>query len=113
MHIGSHTVNHNILSHLDDNQQENEIIHSKKVIEERTSKSVTTIAYPVGGEYTFNSTTESITKNAGYTIGFSYIKGVIKSFDTLNPFSIKRLPVGKDSSINKLKSIILHSYREK
>jgi peptidoglycan/xylan/chitin deacetylase (PgdA/CDA1 family) len=113
MHIGSHTVNHNILSHLDDNQQENEIIHSKKIIEERTSKSVTTIAYPVGGEYTFNSTTESITKNAGYTIGFSYIKGVIKSFDTLNPFSIKRLPVGKDSSINELKSIILHSYREK
>jgi peptidoglycan/xylan/chitin deacetylase (PgdA/CDA1 family) len=106
MHIGSHTLSHTILSHLPETSQANEIIKSKKRIEARLNKEVTSIAYPVGGRTAFTETTQKLTQEANYKLAFSFIPGVIHSFEKNERFQFKRLPVDGNCTVNQLKKII-------
>lgn len=109
MHIGSHTCSHNILSHLSEKDQIDEIFNSKIKLERKLQKEITTLAYPVGSEHTFNDITIQTTKNAGYTLAFSYIKGVIYSTSIVHRFCLRRLPIDNNSSINGIKYIVITS----
>lgn len=107
MHIGSHTVNHNILSHLSEQDQLKELTDSKQRLEEFLGKPVTTIAYPVGGKSAFTTETMSITKEVGYELAFSFIAGFNDSLTPNNQYQLRRLPVDDNCSINFLKVIAL------
>lgn len=63
MIIGSHTLSHPNLTSISDGQARNELIESKKVLEEKISKQVDLLAYP-GGNY--NAHVIDLVKEVGY-----------------------------------------------
>lgn len=109
MHIGSHTLSHNILSHLTEEQQQIEMSQSKEKIESYIEKEVTSIAYPVGGKSAFTQQTQSLAKQANYKLAFSFIPGVIRSFKDSERFQLRRLPIDGNCSIKQLKNIIVRN----
>ncbi len=107
MHIGSHTMSHTILSHLPPQEQLKEISQSKAIIEQHLSKEVTSIAYPVGGHSAFTETTRQLAQQANYKVAFSFVPGIITSFNSQERFQLKRLPVDGNCKVSQLKNIIV------
>ena len=64
--FGSHTVNHPILSTLDGETLERELVDSKQHIESRLGTSCDTFAYPNGGIGDFGAREERALRAAGY-----------------------------------------------
>ena len=103
--FGSHTVTHPILSMLSSDELHAEIFSSKKEIEKNTGQSITTISYPEGMNYAFNSNVLSLVEKAGYKIGCSYIPGINK-ITLKQPFQLKRLHIERYVDFNMFKSML-------
>lgn len=71
-YIQSHSVNHYILSSLDEKMSFNEIESSKIFIENNIKEKVTAIAYPFGDpKFDYTEREQRIAKKTGYLLGFS------------------------------------------
>ncbi|MBB6479250.1 polysaccharide deacetylase family protein [Spirochaeta isovalerica] len=101
--IGSHTVSHEILSLLNENQLTYEVTKSKEILESLLKSSVRSFCYPNGD---YNSTTLEAVKAAKYSYACTTFKG--KNSILFSPFELKRWflhedrllsPVGKPSSL--------------
>lgn len=93
MDIGSHTCSHQLLSHLDSNEQTNELTRSKKIIERHIGKQVIALAYPVGAFNSYNLDSSLIAKLSGYKLAFDFEKG-INTFPLKDrAFELHRFPV--------------------
>lgn len=92
-----HSLNHKKLTSLDDNKQKEEIIESKKILEDRLNKNISYIAYPHG---LYNQNTLDIVRDAGYLMGFSTHSGF--NSENIDPFVIRRLEVNGLDSAKKL-----------
>lgn len=79
MEIGSHTLTHPILSQLDNKQHQDEVIESKRILEETLQCKINSIAYPVGRYYCYNEKTFKFAESAGYQIGFNNEPGFHRS----------------------------------
>jgi peptidoglycan/xylan/chitin deacetylase (PgdA/CDA1 family) len=64
--IGSHTLNHPIMTNLDDRQARREIEESKKEIEKRAGVPVETFAYPNGMSDDYNKNLKEMVSESGY-----------------------------------------------
>ena len=100
MEIGSHTVTHHILSQLKDEQQKDEIILSKNIIEKEINGNINSIAYPVGRYYCYNNMSLKYADLAGYNIGFNNEPGRHSVIE--NNFDLNRYCVS-NNDINFLK----------
>ncbi len=81
MTIGSHTKSHPYLNRLHDvARQEDEIVGSKKIIEEHLGIPITVFAYPYGA---YNSSLATMAKEAGYIAARSAQKGIARTTDDL------------------------------
>ena len=69
--IGSHTVNHPILTQVHAKRLESELVGSKVRIETETSKPCTCLVYPNGQVADINQNVENAAKSAGYMMAFS------------------------------------------
>jgi peptidoglycan/xylan/chitin deacetylase (PgdA/CDA1 family) len=76
MAVGSHTVNHRILSKLPREEQMTELRDSRAALSEKIGAPVDTLAYPVGGLAAFNETTMAVAREAGYRAAFSSFGGI-------------------------------------
>jgi peptidoglycan/xylan/chitin deacetylase (PgdA/CDA1 family) len=92
MAIGSHTHSHRILSKLSAEEQLEEMLTSKQLLEARLNTKVQSIAYPVGGPDTFTDVTRSAAEKAGYRIAFSYYGGV-NVVGSFHPYDVARVAV--------------------
>jgi len=102
--FGSHTMSHPVLSKVSDERQlEYELRESKRIIEERLGKKVSTISYPVGGPDAFTQHIQSAIEAAGYDFAISYIHGQNKINPSLNLYNLKRLDADK-IDLDKFKS---------
>lgn len=108
MHIGSHSMSHNILSHLSVQEQTLELQQSKIELEQQLNEKITSLAYPVGNSTSFSEDTMNVAKEAGYELAFSFIPGIIRSFQE-NKYNLKRLPVNDNCNIAQLKKIIVRN----
>ena len=63
MTIGSHTMHHSYLPLVSEDRLSEELVESKRVLEERVGRTVQFISYPVGG---FTAQAQAIIKQAGY-----------------------------------------------
>ena len=101
--IGSHTKSHSFLSRLNNVQLQEELVGSKKKIEGETGAIVSVIAYPNGQKKDFNERVKAAAKEAGYSLGLSYINGVNK-LKELDCYALKRLHVSPshDNSVFKM-----------
>jgi peptidoglycan/xylan/chitin deacetylase (PgdA/CDA1 family) len=106
MHIGSHTLSHNILSHLSVEQQLYELTQSKNRLETMLNRPVTSVAYPVGGVNAFTVETQKLALQAGYKLAFSFIAGINRHVGDDNRYQLRRFPVDDNASVWKLKQMI-------
>jgi len=90
--VGSHTVNHVILSYVDIQTARMEIIESKKIFEHHLNHSIDLFSYPEGQENHFNEDIIQILKEYNFICSPSAIWGDNSPGD--DPFHLKRIMVG-------------------
>jgi len=104
--FGAHTLNHVNLLNIDINEARNEIINSKKMVENITQKPCNSFAYPYGK---FDDNIVQIVKDAGYSNAVIVRRGV---WDKNTRFKICRIGIiGKDSMLDFW--LRLHKIRNK
>lgn len=87
--FGSHTVNHPILSRLDDDELRQELTESRLHLERELGKPAPVLAYPVGGPEEFNEKVTQAATAAGYRLGVSYMPGVNR-LGNMDRFRLRR-----------------------
>jgi peptidoglycan/xylan/chitin deacetylase (PgdA/CDA1 family) len=100
--IGSHGLTHKKLTKLNYNEQKNELIESKKIIEDCIGKKIHFIAFPKGR---YNDLIIDLCKKAGYSKSFSTFN---KWNDTSNKtFNFGRWSIKQKTTLNQLESTVL------
>lgn len=110
MHIGSHTLSHNILAHLSSEQQLVELTQSKQRLETMLQRPVSSVAYPVGGADSFTSSTQGLAQQAGYQLAFSFISGINAQLGLMNRYRLCRFPIDENASVWQLKQMVNKSF---
>lgn len=95
MEVGSHTVSHQILSSLKNEEQTYEIFESKIIIETELAQTVTAFAYPVGSKDCYNTVSKKLCEQAGYALAFNNQPGINKMIK--DPFDLYRICVDSDN----------------
>jgi peptidoglycan/xylan/chitin deacetylase (PgdA/CDA1 family)/protein involved in polysaccharide export with SLBB domain len=88
--IGSHTHTHRVLSTLSKNEQIEEFLVSKQILETKLKTRVRSIAYPVGGHDDCHMETGGLAEQCGYELGFSFQTG-FNQLDSIHPFCVRRI----------------------
>lgn len=111
MDIGSHTHSHQLLSHLNDENQLIELVKSRQIIEQQIGAPVVSVAYPVGKDYTYSPETLGLCEKAGYKVAFSFING-FNPAPKLKRFELLRIPVDGNGSAIDFKLLAAFSPKE-
>ena len=96
--FGSHTCSHPILSQLNLKDLEHELLDSKREIEGKLRREVTSLSYPNGRAEDINNTVIKITKKAGYSSAVTTMKG-LNSVSNTDSLLLKRVAVSTDNKI--------------
>jgi peptidoglycan/xylan/chitin deacetylase (PgdA/CDA1 family) len=111
--IGSHTVDHPILTQIDDKQLEYELIESKARIEIETRQRCTCFVYPNGQVADFSWEVEHAVERAGYLLAFT----ATGSYASLNEghYALSRISVPGQAPDRVFESRVsgLHSWAKK
>lgn len=93
--IGSHTLSHAYLPGVSDKELKKEVAFSKEILEKKFSKSISAIAYPVGG---FDERTLKEVESAGYLCACTTNRGFSKK---INRFALRRIKItNKDGNLS-------------
>lgn len=90
--FGAHTVNHPILTKIDTNEAEKEILDSKKEIELIIGNTVNTFCYPNGTSMDFNESIKQILKESGFSCAVTAIEGKVTKDNDY--FALRRISLG-------------------
>jgi len=94
--FGSHTRTHENLTQCTDDQLLNEVVNSKKIIEDMLGLEVKHFCYPYGS---VNQHVAETVKQAGYKTACTTKKGSV--YLNSNPFMLPRLTIGKRMNLLK------------
>lgn len=86
--FGSHTVSHTALTKLSREQILEELLNSRKEIEQQLGSKARYFAYPTGA---YNSQVEEMVKQAGYKAAFTIRFG--QAGAESNPYALERIPI--------------------
>jgi len=87
--FGGHTLSHPILSNLSLQEARNELVESKRIIEDRLNVPVYSFAYPNGQKDDFNDGIKNMLAESGYKVACTTIFG--KNNKNTNPLEIRRI----------------------
>jgi len=90
--LGSHTLTHPIMSHLSDEESQQEIYRSKSLLQERLDTEITTFSYPNGQRHDFRQNQQSMIHEAGYECALAAHFGYI--VESANRYALPRLNYG-------------------
>lgn len=93
--IGGHTESHPNLIDLTPGEQRREILENKKILERITGKNIKSFAYPFGGIFNFDSTTQKIVAESGFDFAYSNIQRL--AIPSKNCFNIPRINIQENS----------------
>ena len=93
--IGGHSVNHEILSFLSEEEIKHEVEESIRCLESVTGKKIDLYSYPEGQRHHYNDAVISILKKNGIEICPSAVHGINEG--KTSPFHLKRVMVGFES----------------
>lgn len=93
MAIGSHSHSHRRMASLSEEQQREELMTSKQILEHELGFEVRSVAYPFGWEGAYNELTKQQARAAGYHLGFSAQTGLNEP-GRWDPFAICRVGIG-------------------
>jgi peptidoglycan/xylan/chitin deacetylase (PgdA/CDA1 family) len=96
--IGAHTVNHKMFSKLNLEEAVNEIVVSKKIIENNIQKEIIHFAYPYGGIDSFSKREIRILKENNFQTSVTTISKNVSKNDILKPFELPRIACGMSMS---------------
>ncbi|WP_371371348.1 polysaccharide deacetylase family protein [Sporomusa aerivorans] len=88
--FGSHTVSHTPLTKLSREQAMDELVNSRKEIEQQLGSKPKYFAYPTGA---YNLPVEELVKQAGYRAAFTIRYG--QAGTESNPYALERIPIFK------------------
>ena len=91
--FGCHTYSHPILSRLDEEALQREILSAKRRIEEELGESIFAFAYPNGGKEDYNENVVALLAAGQFRAACTMIPGVNR---VENPFALKRLGIDRD-----------------
>lgn len=100
MEIGSHSLSHTSLTAMSFNDAENEIIESKKIIENKIKKTCDHFAFPFGSKTDFNNDLIECVKNAGYHSCVLNVHGY--NFMHKNKFCFSRITMDEELELKYL-----------
>lgn len=86
--IGAHTVTHAMLSRLPLRRKEEEIRHSKELLEQALASPVSSFAYPYGSRKDFDAESVDLVRGSGFAYACANYSGVIKA--GTDPFRLPR-----------------------
>jgi len=97
--FGSHTHSHYILSKCKPDTMRNELLQSKKLIEDKTGVPCTLFCYPNGKPGDFNEFTSKMLSNLEYPCALTTVNGFndIKT----NPYELMRIGVGDEDDMTE------------
>jgi peptidoglycan/xylan/chitin deacetylase (PgdA/CDA1 family) len=101
IHFGSHGYEHCDLTRLPEKDVLEEILRSKKLIEENLSGKIRYFSYPYGK---YDKKTQGLVKRAGFEAAFATIPGIIRPGD--NPYALKRTLIAPSDSLFDFKKKI-------
>ncbi len=93
IHIGAHTHNHQNLGLLNDSETKEEILSSKKILEDLTQNSVDFFAYPYGTKNSYKKMDYKILKDNNFKLAFTTEFNNYK-IGSHSPFFIPRMGLG-------------------
>lgn len=99
--IGSHTVNHPILSKINNTEALFEVQESKRLLELKTGKNISFFAYPNGTSSDYTPETIQLLKNSGYIAAVTTSRGVNRPGQDL--FQLRRTGVYLTDSLLDIK----------
>ena len=94
--FGAHTLNHPNLASLDLNEAEKEILHSKKMIEERLKTDITLFAYPYGSKSDYNSEIIELIKKTGFKCACTSNHKLANKYNMEDIYHLPRVQVSYD-----------------
>lgn len=98
MEIGSHSQSHLILGNAELEEIRIELKESKRIIEEKLGKNISTLCYPVGGhEFAINDEVIQQARRLDYNWGVSYFTGINRE-NNWNKYMLKRIRIERDIS---------------
>jgi peptidoglycan/xylan/chitin deacetylase (PgdA/CDA1 family) len=106
--FGAHTVTHSILTNLPLSQAKFEIVESKKILEKKLDKPVTSFCYPNGFASDYNSDIIQLLKDNGYLCSVTSIPKMVNTNSDL--FELGRVPSGYDDKSFKFCISGLYSF---
>ncbi|MBF0290226.1 MAG: polysaccharide deacetylase family protein [SAR324 cluster bacterium] len=104
--FGSHTVNHLMLSKLDEKTQRHEIIEGHQRLETLLDMEVEHFAYPHGGLVHFNETSKRIVQEHQKMVAYSSYGGLNYTF---NSTDLKRITLSNHSSADVKVAVLQHA----
>lgn len=100
--IGSHTVTHRMLDHLNHEEVRAELVESKQVIEKETGRKIFSLAYPANH---YDEKAKRLAYEVGYRCAFAVDHGLV--FLNQDRFALKRIPVQNEPLFVLLAEITL------
>lgn len=91
MDVGSHTRTHRVLQTLVGEDLDDELAGSRRDLELRLDRPISSIAYPVGYPIESNPDIRNALERAGYDVGFTNATGVSMTLRRPPPFDVRRL----------------------
>jgi peptidoglycan/xylan/chitin deacetylase (PgdA/CDA1 family) len=89
--IQSHGISHRSLTHLSTQEAYQELLQSRRILEDRLGLAVDAFAYPFGTRADFNATVAGLAKDAGYQLAFTSQHGPVEPGSDL--FTLSRTKV--------------------
>lgn len=97
MIFGSHTLSHPDLTKANDVRMAQEIVQSKKLIEQNLGTTIDSFCYPSGK---YDQAVEDAVRTAGYATALTTVPGIARPGD--DPYALKRLRVINTSDISQI-----------
>lgn len=102
--FGAHTINHDILSQVDDARLESEVAGSMRAVTDNLGEAARTFAYPNGREVDFDARAAAAVRRAGGIAAMSTREGLNSSGE--DPFALRRVVIGPEMTMDAFR---LHS----
>ncbi|MFH1263195.1 MAG: polysaccharide deacetylase family protein [Pseudomonadota bacterium] len=101
--FGGHSVNHPILSKLNQGEVRSEVTECKRTLEERLGRPVLAFAYPVGRAFSLNDEVVKEVREAGYRYAVTTEVGVNRK-GGWDPYRLRRIGITLHDSIPRFKA---------
>jgi hypothetical protein len=96
--FGGHTATHKRVSFLSTEGLQQEVIESKKLLDERLGKKAFAFAYPYGREVDYNRSSMEAVKNAGYSLAVTAVTNSFSSTSSME-YEVPRVNIDRADSM--------------